>query len=126
MMASLPEDQQAELLQGAMGKVGAFQGQDQQSRTRVGLIKKARARFVRPGGGAFADELKVGQIKPNGVQMSALPTEVAIDDAFFGIASSSLLLEDVTGQLVEIAAYGFVDPDLPQFERQHALASRFP
>ncbi|KAG2782847.1 hypothetical protein PC129_g24430 [Phytophthora cactorum] len=58
--------------------------------------------------------------------MSALPTEVAIDDAFFGIASSSLLLEDVTGQLVEIAAYGFVDPDLPQFERQHALASRFP
>lgn len=51
---------------------------------------------------------------------------MAIDDAFFGIASSSLLLEDVTGQLVEIGAYGLVDPDLSPFERQPALASRFP
>ncbi|KAG2838815.1 hypothetical protein PC113_g19589 [Phytophthora cactorum] len=79
MMASLPEDQQAELLQGAMGKVGAFQGQDQQSRTRVGLIKKARARFVRPGGGAFADELKVGQIKPNGVQVGFSNTSAKLN-----------------------------------------------
>ncbi|KAG3114592.1 hypothetical protein PI124_g6681 [Phytophthora idaei] len=51
---------------------------------------------------------------------------VAIDDAFFGIASTSLLLEDVTGQLVEIAAYGLVDPDLPPYEKQHIVASRFP
>ncbi|KAF1783645.1 Tetratricopeptide-like helical domain [Phytophthora cactorum] len=51
---------------------------------------------------------------------------VAIDDAFFGIASTSLLLEDVTGQLVEIAAYGLVDPDLPPHEKQHIVASRFP
>jgi tetratricopeptide (TPR) repeat protein len=50
---------------------------------------------------------------------------VAVDDAFFGIASSSLLLEDVTGQLVEVAAYGLVDPDLPALERQRALAGRF-
>ncbi|KAG7380037.1 hypothetical protein PHYPSEUDO_007849 [Phytophthora pseudosyringae] len=51
---------------------------------------------------------------------------VAIDDAFFGIASSSLLLEDVTGYLVEIAAYGLVDTELPPHERQRVLASKFP
>ncbi|KAL4145802.1 hypothetical protein PRNP1_011678 [Phytophthora ramorum] len=51
---------------------------------------------------------------------------VAIDDAFFGISSSSLLLEDVTGRLVEIAAYGLVETDLPPTQRQRALASGFP
>ncbi|KAL4163394.1 hypothetical protein KRP22_014973 [Phytophthora ramorum] len=51
---------------------------------------------------------------------------VAIDDAFFGISSSSLLLEDVTGRLVEIAAYGLVEIDLPPTQRQRALASGFP
>ncbi|KAF1785797.1 Tetratricopeptide-like helical domain [Phytophthora cactorum] len=51
---------------------------------------------------------------------------VAIDDAFFGIASSSLLLEDVTGYLVEIAAYGLVDTELPPHERQRVVAGKFP
>ncbi|KAE8886819.1 hypothetical protein PF005_g24736 [Phytophthora fragariae] len=136
-LANLPEEEQSRLLQSAMGKVGEYQEQAQQSRTREGLIqrfKQARARFVRPGG-AFAEQLQVGQITPDGVQELVVGTThrgrylcgwVAIDDAFFGIASSSLLLEDVTGQLVEIGAYGLVDPDLPPFERQHALASRFP
>ncbi|KAG6623798.1 uncharacterized protein IUM83_01968 [Phytophthora cinnamomi] len=162
-LASLPEAEQSSLLQSAMGQVGDFQAQAQQSRTREGLIQRfrqARARFVRPGG-AFAEQLRAGQFGPDGVQMSfsnmnAKPNLdmrsvkdlkpmigqelvvgtthrgrylcgwVAVDDAFFGIASSSLLLEDVTGQLVEVAAYGLVDAELPYFERQHALASRFP
>ncbi|KAF4146964.1 hypothetical protein GN958_ATG03851 [Phytophthora infestans] len=51
---------------------------------------------------------------------------VAIDDAFFGIASTSLLLEDVTGELVEIAAYGLVDDVLAPHEKQRIVSSRFP
>ncbi|GMF20332.1 unnamed protein product [Phytophthora lilii] len=51
---------------------------------------------------------------------------VAIDDAFFGIASTSFLIEDVTGYLVEFAAYGLVNEELPPQERQRGLASKFP
>ncbi|KAL3666466.1 hypothetical protein V7S43_008714 [Phytophthora oleae] len=51
---------------------------------------------------------------------------VAVDDAFFGIASTSILLEDVTGYLVEIAAYGLVDTELPPHERQRILTRKFP
>lgn len=51
---------------------------------------------------------------------------VAIEAPFFGISSSSLLMEDVTGQLVEIAAYGLVDTELPAMERQYRLESKFP
>ncbi|KAK1933803.1 hypothetical protein P3T76_011563 [Phytophthora citrophthora] len=51
---------------------------------------------------------------------------VAVDDAFFGIASTSLLLEDVTGYMVEIAAYGLVDTELPPHERQRILSRKFP
>ncbi|KAF1789713.1 hypothetical protein GQ600_9705 [Phytophthora cactorum] len=63
-MASLPKINRPSYCTAPWGKWG----QDQQSRTREGLIKEARARFVRHGG-AFFDELKVGQIKPNGVQV---------------------------------------------------------
>jgi hypothetical protein len=51
---------------------------------------------------------------------------VAVDDAFIGIASSSLLVEDVTRQLVEVGVYGLVDTDLPLYERQYRVASQFP
>ncbi|KAG2511691.1 hypothetical protein JM16_008167 [Phytophthora kernoviae] len=51
---------------------------------------------------------------------------VAVDDAFFGIASSTLLIEDVMGYIVEVAVYGLFDSDIPLYERQHILASRFP
>ncbi|GMF28839.1 unnamed protein product [Phytophthora fragariaefolia] len=142
-LASLPEEEQTGLLQGAMDQLGDFQQRAAKSRTREGLVQRfreARARFVRPGG-IFAEERRAGQMKPDGVQISLSNTDakpnldmkslkslqpmisqelvvgtthrgrylcgwVAVDDAFFGIASSSLLLEDVTGQLVEIAAYG--------------------
>ncbi|KAG7385155.1 hypothetical protein PHYPSEUDO_001783 [Phytophthora pseudosyringae] len=51
---------------------------------------------------------------------------VAVDDAFFGISATSLLLEDVTGDLVEIAVYGLVNSKLPSNLKQRAVASRFP
>lgn len=51
---------------------------------------------------------------------------VAVDDAFFGISATSLLLEDVTGYLVEIAVYGLVDDSLSLHQRQAYLASQFP
>ncbi|GMF42793.1 unnamed protein product [Phytophthora fragariaefolia] len=51
---------------------------------------------------------------------------VAVDDAFFGISATSLLLEDVTGHLVEIAAYGLVDTTLSQVQRQRFVADKFP
>ncbi|OWZ09022.1 hypothetical protein PHMEG_00018340 [Phytophthora megakarya] len=51
---------------------------------------------------------------------------VAVDDAFFGIASTTLLLKDVTGYLVEIAVYGLVDTNLPNHEKQHFVATKFP
>lgn len=71
-LATPPQEYQTRFLQDAMGKVGEYQEQAQQSRTREGLIKRfkeARARFIRPGG-AFAEELKAGQIKPDGAQVS--------------------------------------------------------
>lgn len=51
---------------------------------------------------------------------------VAVDDAFFGIASSVLMLEDVTGNLVEIAVYDLVDSALSPRERQYRVAAQFP
>ncbi|TDH72666.1 hypothetical protein CCR75_008477 [Bremia lactucae] len=51
---------------------------------------------------------------------------VAVDDAFYGIASTSLLLEDVMGEIVEIAIYGLVDSEMPPHEKQRFVASRFP
>ncbi|KUF86989.1 hypothetical protein AM588_10003064 [Phytophthora nicotianae] len=51
---------------------------------------------------------------------------VAIDDAFFSISASSLLLEDVTGDLVELAVYGILDSELPLLEKQCQVASGFP
>ncbi|ETM48780.1 hypothetical protein L914_06749 [Phytophthora nicotianae] len=51
---------------------------------------------------------------------------VAIDDAFFSISATSLLLEDVTGDLVELAVYGILDSELPLLEKQCQVASGFP
>ncbi|POM57703.1 LOW QUALITY PROTEIN: Hypothetical protein PHPALM_37752, partial [Phytophthora palmivora] len=119
-------------------------------------FKTMRAMFVRPGGivgeQVLPENLSIGtlsfgdakakasmkslrDLKPMTSQELELGTThigrylfgwVAIDDAFFGVASSSLLLEDVTGCLVEIAAYGLVDTELPPHERQCLLARRFP
>ncbi|KAE8879532.1 hypothetical protein PF005_g19449 [Phytophthora fragariae] len=119
-------------------------------------FKTMRARFVQPGGifgeQIFAGNVNVrsftiNETKPDSDMkplqslkpMTAKELElgtthrgrylcgwVAVDDAFFGIASTSLILEDVTGYLVEIAAYGLVDPDLPPHERQCILSRQFP
>ncbi|ETI49120.1 hypothetical protein F443_06959 [Phytophthora nicotianae P1569] len=122
----------------------------------VQRFKMMRARFVRPGGivgeQMFAGNLctssmtldgakptselrSLQELKPMiGKELELGTTHrgrylcgwVAVDDAFFGIASSSLILEDVTGYLVEIAAYGLVDTELRPHERQRVVAGKFP
>ncbi|CAI5746568.1 unnamed protein product [Peronospora destructor] len=51
---------------------------------------------------------------------------VAIDDAFFGVSSASLLLEDVAGMLVEVAVYGLVDAKLSSHEKLYIVGHKFP
>ncbi|KAL4117364.1 hypothetical protein PRIC2_011355 [Phytophthora ramorum] len=136
-LASLPEEEQINLLQNAMGKTGEYEEQVQQSRTREGLIKrfrKARSRFVRPGGAV------AGQIEPDGVQFSLSNTNAKpnLDMRFLKLLKPMIGMElvvgtnhrgryllDVREHLVEIGAYGLVDPDLPPHEWQYALAGRF-
>ncbi|KAG1709242.1 hypothetical protein DVH05_019886 [Phytophthora capsici] len=119
-------------------------------------FKTMRAKFVRPGGifadqmftgSMVAHAVTVDDSKPQsdvrllrdlkpmiGKELELGVTHkgrylcgwVAVDDAFFGIASTSLLLEDVTGYVVEIAAYGLVDTELPPNERQRILSRKFP
>ncbi|CAH0516838.1 unnamed protein product [Peronospora belbahrii] len=113
-----------------------------------------RSKFTRPGGiradlGANAVQiaLSLDDAKPN-TNMKFLRTLkpmivsvldvgtthygryfcgfVAIDDAFFGVSSMSLLLEDVTGTLVEIAVYGLVDTNVWLYEKQHIVTCKFP
>ncbi|KAF1789362.1 Tetratricopeptide-like helical domain [Phytophthora cactorum] len=136
-LGKLPAEERKKLLEGAAHQVKDDAQRAQRPRTREGLIerfKKGRAQFVRPEG-IFADQLAAGQITPDTVQPMIIKELtlgtthrgrylcgwVAIDDAFFGITSTSLLLEDVTGQLVEIAAYGLVDPDLPPMKNSISL-----
>ncbi|KAG7375444.1 hypothetical protein PHYPSEUDO_001188 [Phytophthora pseudosyringae] len=102
-LATLPGDEQARLLQSAMGKAGEFQDQAQQSRTREGLVK-----CFREARSPTSSKPLVDGTTHRGRYLCGW---VAVEDAFFGIASSSLLLEDVTGKLVEIGAYGLVEPE---------------
>ncbi|EEY67663.1 uncharacterized protein PITG_18172 [Phytophthora infestans T30-4] len=120
----------------------------------VQRFKMMRARFVRPGGifgeQILAGNLRTGRLSLDDAKSASdarslrdltpmtgkelelgtthrgryLCGWVAVDDAFFGIASSSLILEDVTGYLVEIAAYGLVDTELPAHERQRVVAGK--
>ncbi|RMX65724.1 hypothetical protein DD238_004754 [Peronospora effusa] len=118
-------------------------------------FKKMRTKFTRPGG-VYADlgfdavtriAFTSGDAKPK-TNMRSLRTLkpmivkeldagtthygrylcgfVAIDDAFFGVSSASLLLEDVTGRLVEIAVYGLVDANLSSHEKLYIVGHKFP
>lgn len=117
-------------------------------------FRKMRTQFTRPGG-VYADlrpnavgiSFTSGDAKPktNRKSLQALHPIivneldvgtthygrylcgfVAIEDAFFGVSSLSLLLEDVTGKFVEIAVYGLVDTELPLDEIQDRVARTFP
>ncbi|RAW25553.1 hypothetical protein PC110_g18030 [Phytophthora cactorum] len=154
-LASLSEDEQPEFLEDDSDEDEQTQPLSTQE-GMVQRFKIMRARFVRPGailgeqifaGNLCAGSMSLDDAKPTsglrslrdlqpmvGKELELGTTHrgrylcgwVAIDDAFFGIASSSLLLEDVTGYLVEIATYGLVDTELPPHERQRVVAGKFP
>ncbi|KAL4150873.1 hypothetical protein PRNP1_010269 [Phytophthora ramorum] len=97
-LASLPDEEHINLLQNAMGKTGEYEEQVQQSRTREGLIKrfrKARSRFVRPGGAV------AGQIEPDGVQFSLSNTNAKpnLDMRFLKLLKPMIVRQDMSERI---------------------------
>ncbi|KAE9080508.1 hypothetical protein PF005_g22827, partial [Phytophthora fragariae] len=155
-LGGLPEEQQDDLLNQVMREFDEPAEVSNPQEELIQRFKEMRATFVRPGGIFAERNIKAGSAyvkftiddaKPACVTRSLgrltpmiakeldlgtthrgryLCGWVAVDDAFSGISATSLLLEDVTGYLVEIAVYGLGDPSLPSYQRQSLMASRFP